>query len=98
VKNKMECSICGDAITGWGNNPEPFSGESCCDDCNDRFVVPVRMCLGRNFSDGPILTLLVTIAELGKALCRVSVAANQLSLRVVTNNGESRTGDSTEPA
>jgi len=98
VNNGRECSICGDAINGWGNNPEPFHGEHCCDECNDLFVVPVRMCLGRGYSNEPILTLLVTIAELGRAIRRVNVEANRLHLKVVTENGENRTGDSAKPA
>ena len=92
MKTGKQCSICGDVITGWGNNPEPFNGESCCDDCDERFVIPVRMCLGRSFSNEPILMLLVTIAELGKAIRRVNVEAKQL------HYGENRAGDGPEPA
>jgi len=69
------CAICGDEFTGWGNNPEPFKGKTCCDDCNDRFVVPTRMCLGRGFGDESIMLLLTTIAELGKAIRRVNAEA-----------------------
>jgi hypothetical protein len=85
VRNEQkECSICGDEFTGWGNNPEPFKGEHCCDDCNDRFVVPVRMCLGRTYSNEPILTFLVTIAELGKSIARVNKEAAEIAtLRLV---------------
>ena len=49
------CCICNDPLEGMGNNPEPFKGERCCDDCNDRFVTPTRMCLGRGYSDESIL-------------------------------------------
>jgi len=61
-----KCAICGGDVTGFGNNPEPFPGEKCCDDCNDRFVVPTRMCLGRGYSNESVLMLLTTVAELGK--------------------------------
>jgi len=67
------CSICGSENHGFGNNPAPFKGERCCDECDDRFVVPTRMCLGRGFQDENILNLLQTIAELGKALRRANV-------------------------
>jgi len=67
------CCICNDEIVGFGNNPEPFSGTRCCDDCNDRFVTPTRLCLGRGFADENILLLLTTIAELGKCFKRITV-------------------------
>ena len=69
----FECSICGTETGGFGNNPEPFKGEKCCDDCDDRFVVPTRLCLGRGFKDESILNLIQTIAELGVAMRRVTV-------------------------
>jgi RNA polymerase-binding transcription factor DksA len=40
------CCICGEPIEGRGNNPEPYmSAEEgrCCDACNVRFVIPVRL-------------------------------------------------------
>lgn len=64
--DQKSCCICGDHFTGYGNNPEPFEGETCCDDCNDRFVTPVRMCLGRGYDGKDVLMLIQTIAELGK--------------------------------
>lgn len=68
-----ECCICGDQFTGWGNNPEPFKGERCCNACNDSFVIPTRMCLGRGFADENILMLIQTIAELGAAMRQINV-------------------------
>lgn len=36
------CALCGRKITGKGNNPAPFSGDVCCNQCNDNAVVPLR--------------------------------------------------------
>ncbi len=40
----MKCSICGKEISGHGHNPFPvsFVGQ-CCDRCNDKVVMPVRL-------------------------------------------------------
>lgn len=44
---KMTCCICGCDFIDWtGNNPYPFGDgekESCCNDCNNRFVIPARL-------------------------------------------------------
>lgn len=38
------CCICGEPITGYGNNPYPVKEEGrCCDACNIKFVIPARM-------------------------------------------------------
>ena len=40
------CCICGEEIEGYGNNPEPFKpadAGQCCDACNVRFVIPMRL-------------------------------------------------------
>lgn len=41
------CCICGEEIDGYGNNPEPYKlakhGERCCDSCNMKFVIPMRL-------------------------------------------------------
>ena len=90
TEGKWECSICGSEDHGFGNNPEPFLGHKCCDDCNDRFVVPVRMVLGRGYDNHNTLNFLQTIAELGKAIRRVNVES------MVQH--ENRTGDRSKPA
>ena len=38
-----KCSICKKQFDGHGNNPSPFSGETCCDECNQNYVVPLRV-------------------------------------------------------
>lgn len=88
------CDICNVQFDGYGNNPQPFHGDTCCDDCNDRFVIPVRMCLGRDFANDSILVLLQTIAEIGSAMREVS-AENKFRLRVVPNE---RNTDTAKPA
>jgi hypothetical protein len=38
------CSICGEPCSGAGNDAEPLiSGGCCCDDCKERYVIPVRL-------------------------------------------------------
>jgi hypothetical protein len=41
------CCICEAKFTEWGNNPAPFGNgdgaKVCCNDCNDRFVIPARL-------------------------------------------------------
>ena len=40
------CCICGEQIEGYGNNPEPYrpaSDGQCCDGCNVKFVIPMRL-------------------------------------------------------
>jgi DNA-directed RNA polymerase subunit RPC12/RpoP len=38
------CSICGDTVAGqWGNNAEPVNEGCCCDECNFRVVIPMRL-------------------------------------------------------
>jgi hypothetical protein len=37
------CSICGGPYRGDGNDAGPVRAGSCCDDCNVRYVIPVRL-------------------------------------------------------
>lgn len=40
------CCICGEPLEGYGNNPEPFMSSDdgrCCDGCNLKFVIPMRI-------------------------------------------------------
>lgn len=41
LKDKT-CGICLKKYDGWGNNPYPVNVERCCDDCNTKFVIPMR--------------------------------------------------------
>lgn len=43
MEKKKVCAICKKPFAGYGNNPAPFSGKVCCDDCNDRYVIPLRL-------------------------------------------------------
>ena len=57
-RQKRTCCICGAFIGGYGNNPEGAicknmlgeiieltfkENDRCCDDCNDKFVIPGRL-------------------------------------------------------
>ena len=37
------CCICGEEIKGYGNNAEPMKQGTCCDECNEKFVIPSRI-------------------------------------------------------
>jgi hypothetical protein len=39
----FDCSLCSQKYPGYGNNPAPLPGESCCDACNITKVIPARM-------------------------------------------------------
>lgn len=45
MKDKI-CSICKKPFSEYGNNPAPFHGEACCDDCNVKYVLPLRIYQG----------------------------------------------------
>ena len=53
TERKYRCCICGrNGFTGYGNNPfpyfvEPKEGDVCCDWCNKRYVIPVRLMLSK---------------------------------------------------
>ena len=40
-----KCSLCGKSFEGMGHNPMPLRQytERCCNDCNEDFVIPIRM-------------------------------------------------------
>lgn len=41
-----KCCLCGKEFTGWGNDPWPVDKDpnhECCDECNERKVIPVRI-------------------------------------------------------
>ena len=42
--DKKTCCICGKEFYGYGNNPEPVKWYGyCCDDCNEKIVIPERL-------------------------------------------------------
>ena len=43
MDNRKICSICKKSFSEYGNNPASFHGEVCCDDCNTKFVLPLRI-------------------------------------------------------
>ena len=56
-----ECSVCGGHYDGFGNNAAPFPGR-CCNDCDNRFVIPARI-LGVDD-----VSLLIHFARLGRII------------------------------
>ena len=40
---RWTCSICKERCMGFGNNPWPYEGERCCNECNDDWVIPARL-------------------------------------------------------
>jgi hypothetical protein len=43
---KFKCNLCKEDATGYGNNPAPVKNEGrCCDLCNFRTVLPVRVAM-----------------------------------------------------
>lgn len=68
------CSICGTEFEGWGNNPVPLRPEvedRCCDDCNTRWVVPVRILnmdnpAGARYGNPDFMAVLCGIAKLAR--------------------------------
>lgn len=63
------CCICGCEFSGFGNKPDPFPGERCCDDCDNRFVIPARILL-KPGQDG-VIEFLTRFAQLGRSMVAV---------------------------
>lgn len=41
----MKCSICGKPLEGYGHSPSPLNASKCCDECNNKIVLPIRLFL-----------------------------------------------------
>tara|TARA_R110000824_G_scaffold270330_1_gene458764 strand:- start:272 stop:433 length:162 start_codon:yes stop_codon:yes gene_type:complete len=39
----MKCVICKVVFEGYGNNAEPIRKGICCDDCNQKVILPIRL-------------------------------------------------------
>lgn len=86
------CCICRKEFTEYGNNPEPFDGKigTCCDDCNNYFVVPVRLMFGRGGDKAPLVRLreiarvglpgkfLAELFSLGDGLAKAQTLAREI--------------------
>ena len=44
----MRCSICSKEFQGFGNTPAPLRGDTCCDECHAKVVIPIRYFLARS--------------------------------------------------
>jgi hypothetical protein len=71
-KTKLRCCLCGNDFTGWGHNPEPFGAgnERCCQDCNDFYVVPTRLVVGRVVTIPGLLRLIGKLASASGIIAR----------------------------
>ena len=48
-KKSKKCCICDCSLEGKGNNACPYKRGICCNDCNDRLVIPFRLSLITDF-------------------------------------------------
>jgi hypothetical protein len=65
------CCICKRSFRGWGNNPEPFTGERACDDCDAHYVIPARIIFASTLPlSENVERLLKRFAELGAVMER----------------------------
>jgi hypothetical protein len=70
---KFECCICGDTIKDdYGNNPDPFVGDRCCNFCNETCVIPARL----------QMALLIEQVSAGTAEARAKARADNARARV----------------
>ena len=81
IEKQKTCCICESHFVGFGNNPEPFDGEigMCCESCDERFVVPVRIIWGRSSGYAAPLDALKRVAEVGSAIAYLNQTAREAS-------------------
>lgn len=72
------CCICATEYTEFGNNPEPLGElpERCCDDCNHRFVIPMRLLLGRRAGSDELIHFVLELAKLGRTMIETQHAVD----------------------
>ena len=70
------CCICESRFTGFGCNPDPFDGQvgMCCQTCDERFVIPVRIIWGRGGIGAP-LEMLKPLAAMGASIAYLNQTA-----------------------
>lgn len=44
---KFTCCLCGKKVAEFGNNPYPLAGRKCCNACDMKYVIPVRVFISR---------------------------------------------------
>ena len=57
----MKCCICGKEKEGYASNPMPVAGTACCDECNGKVIVPLRVFLATLRTQN--LAILITGSE-----------------------------------
>ena len=51
-KNSFRCCVCGKEVSGYGNNPVPVIAlGKCCDECNQKVVIPARFTVTKILDD-----------------------------------------------
>lgn len=40
---EYRCSVCDGEFAGHGNNAEPYAKGKCCEECNNKYVLPARL-------------------------------------------------------
>jgi DNA-directed RNA polymerase subunit RPC12/RpoP len=62
---KYTCVLCGGRFEGWGNNPAPITNRGrCCDNCNWKIVIPIRLLLSQLYEHREKLRELLEKREL----------------------------------
>jgi DNA-directed RNA polymerase subunit RPC12/RpoP len=65
MRRKYTCVFCGGRFEGWGNNPAPIASRGrCCDECNWKIVIPVRLLLSQLYEHREKLRKLLERREL----------------------------------
>lgn len=64
----MNCFFCHEKITGYGNSSEPVSDKPCCNFCNMRIVVPIRLASMQNRSAKVALAVMQGEPQMEKGL------------------------------
>ena len=79
VTRQKTCCICEGVFTGFGCNPDPFDGEvgMCCQTCDERFVIPVRLIWGRSGNGAP-LVMLKNLAAVGASIAYTNQMGREL--------------------
>lgn len=65
---EKRCCICGKDFIGYGNNANPIKNGICCDSCNNRFVIPVRIYSTKDFNNYEIVRDTKELSKLTKKL------------------------------
>lgn len=71
----MKCDICQKEISGYENNAWPLSSGKCCQECDDKYVVPLRIFLSGMVKDQ------ILILKADDSTFEFETVKNELSLK-----------------